>query len=105
MRRAKFVGADSFSAIQAAGNPSYETSAVNENVIAFLNQIDSIKSTDVSPERLHSHQRKTLTASQLNCLLRWVHMSVLPRTSSLEQRAAGIATKRFLAVILCDSTN
>jgi hypothetical protein len=54
MRRAKFVGADSSSAIQAAGNPSYETSAVNENVIAFLNQIDSIKSTDVSPERLHA---------------------------------------------------
>jgi hypothetical protein len=29
------------------------TSAVNENAIAFLNQIESIKSTDVSPERLH----------------------------------------------------
>jgi hypothetical protein len=30
------------------------TSAVNENAIAFLNQIDSIKSADVSPERLHA---------------------------------------------------
>jgi hypothetical protein len=30
------------------------TSALNENAIAFLNQIDSIKCTDVSPERLHA---------------------------------------------------
>src|ERR1700676_2832252 len=30
------------------------TSAVNENAIAFLNQIDSINGTDVSPERVHA---------------------------------------------------
>jgi hypothetical protein len=88
------------------GKTGTMTSAVNENAIAFLNQIDSIKSTDISPERLRAFaSEEDFNGSQLNCLLRWVHMSVLPRTSSLEQRAAGIAIKRFLAIILCDSTN